>query len=122
MADTDLFTEQIVSSMSQQEIEETKSTLQDGRLSMDAFTLLFEIYNNRAEPPLIIPAIQTLKFDRQLNLLNSSQFETIQDYLPDLPIKYVRKCNPMLHAYFKSRSELKMTRVEEWTSKEVPIS
>eukprot|EP01083_Nonionella_stella_P031374 85915_1 len=198
MADTDLFTEQIVSSMSQQEIEEMKSTvqdattfrdklfdqlreqkrekfallwhseqydsdafvddcydhnylndldshsnillalndsnscaptrvwvkeyayecmLQDGRISMDPFTLLFEIYNERAQPPFIIPAIETLNFDRQLNLLNSSQFE-----VPDLPRKYRRECNPMIRAYFKSRSELKMTRVEEWTSKEVPIS
>eukprot|EP01083_Nonionella_stella_P274004 929816_1 len=200
MADTDLFTEQIVSSMSQQEIEEMKSTvqdattfrdklfdqlreqereklallwhseqydsdafvddcydhnylntldrhsnillalndsnscaptrvwvkeyayecmLQDGRISMDPFTLLFEIYNKGAEPPLIIPARETLNLDRQLNLLNSSQFESIRY---DLPYEYRTKCNPMLHAYFKSRSELKMTRVEEWTSKEVPIS
>eukprot|EP01083_Nonionella_stella_P115501 342546_1 len=118
MADTDLFTEQIVSSMSQQEIEATKSTLQDGRISMDPFTLLFEIYNKRAQPPFIIPAIETLNFDRQLNLLNNSQFESIDSIRYDLPYKYRTKCDDMLHAYFKSRSELKMTRVEEWTSKE----
>eukprot|EP01083_Nonionella_stella_P176283 616401_1 len=101
MADTDLFIEQIVSSMSQQEIEEMKSTVQDGRVSMDPFTLLFEIYNKGAEPPLIIPARETLNLDRQLNLLNSSQFESIRY---DLPYEYRTECNPMLHAYFKSRS------------------